>query len=61
MDLTGKGWEGVEWIRLAQGRDQWRAVVKTVRNLRVPEKAGNFLTSWVTISFWRWSLLHGAG
>jgi hypothetical protein len=27
-------------------------------NLRVPYKAGNFLTSWVTVSFWRRTLLH---
>jgi hypothetical protein len=29
-------------------------LVNTVMNLRVPQKAGNFLTSWVTVSFsWR--------
>jgi hypothetical protein len=30
-------WGGgcVQWIHLAQGRDQWRAVVNTVKNLRV--------------------------
>jgi hypothetical protein len=27
MDLREIGWEGVEWIHLAQDRDQWRAVV----------------------------------
>jgi hypothetical protein len=31
------GWGGVDWIHLAQDRDQWRALVKTVMNLRVPE------------------------
>jgi len=30
------GWEGVDWIQLVQDRDQGRAVVNTVRNLRVP-------------------------
>jgi hypothetical protein len=25
-----------KWMHLAQGRDHWRAVVKTVMNLRVP-------------------------
>jgi hypothetical protein len=38
-------------MHLAQDKDQWQAVVKTVMNLRVPYKAGNFLTSWVTIRF----------
>jgi hypothetical protein len=29
-------WEGVDWMNLAQERDQWRALVNTVMNLRVP-------------------------
>jgi hypothetical protein len=36
MDLTEIGWDGVDWIELAQDRDQWRALVNTVMNLRVP-------------------------
>jgi hypothetical protein len=36
MDLKAIGWEGVEWIHLAQDRDKWRALVSTVMNLRVP-------------------------
>jgi hypothetical protein len=36
MDLTEKGWVGVEWIDLAQERDQRRALVYTVMNLRLP-------------------------
>jgi hypothetical protein len=35
MDLRVIGLEGVDWIRLAQDRDQWRAVVSAVMNLRV--------------------------
>jgi hypothetical protein len=30
------GWCGVDWINLAQDRDQWRAFVSTVMNLCVP-------------------------
>jgi hypothetical protein len=36
MDLTEIGWDGVDWIDLVQDRDQWRALVNTLINLRVP-------------------------
>jgi hypothetical protein len=36
MDLREIGWNGMDWIDLAQDRDQWRAPVNTVMNLRVP-------------------------
>jgi hypothetical protein len=35
----------------SKSRGQWRTVVNTVLNFRVPEKAGNFLTSRVTVGF----------
>jgi hypothetical protein len=35
MDLREIGWGSVDWIRLAQDRDRWRAVVSAVMNLRV--------------------------
>jgi hypothetical protein len=36
MDLWEIGFGDAEWIRLAQHRDRWRALVNTVMNLRVP-------------------------
>jgi hypothetical protein len=36
MALREKGWDGMDWINLAQDRDQWRALVNAVMNLRVP-------------------------
>jgi hypothetical protein len=29
-------WDGMDWIDLAEDRDQWRVVVNTVMNFRVP-------------------------
>jgi hypothetical protein len=36
MNLGEIGWDGTDWIKLAQDRDQWRALVNTVMNLWVP-------------------------
>jgi hypothetical protein len=36
MDLGEIGWDGRDWIELAQDRDQWRALVNTVMNFRIP-------------------------
>jgi hypothetical protein len=43
MDLREIGFGDVYWIRWAQDRDMWRALVNTVMNLRVPLKCGEFL------------------
>jgi hypothetical protein len=37
MDLRAIGWGGMDWIHLAEDRDQWRALVSTVMNFRVPK------------------------
>jgi hypothetical protein len=36
MDLTKMGWVGMDWIDLVQDMNQWRALVNTVMNLRIP-------------------------
>jgi hypothetical protein len=36
MELRVIEWGGMDYIDLAQDRDQWRALVNTVMNLRVP-------------------------
>jgi hypothetical protein len=35
LDLRGIEWGGMNWTDLAQDRDQWRALVNMVMNLRV--------------------------
>ena len=45
MDLQEVEGACGDWMELAQDRDRWRTLVSTVMNLRVPENAGNFLTS----------------
>jgi hypothetical protein len=44
MDLREIGWGDINWIHLVQTRDQWRALVDMVMNLRVPSNAGKFLS-----------------
>ena len=36
IDLREAGCDSGEWIDLAEDRDQWRAYVRAVMNLRVP-------------------------
>jgi hypothetical protein len=36
VDLCERGWEGVDWLLLAQDRDQWRTLVDTVMDHQVP-------------------------
>jgi hypothetical protein len=40
MDLRDVGWGGMDWINLARGRDQWRALVNTR-----PKNVRKFLNS----------------
>jgi hypothetical protein len=36
MGLREIGWDGRDWIHLAEDRDCWRALVNTVMNPRIP-------------------------
>jgi hypothetical protein len=36
MDLQKVVFGGMEWIKLAQDMDRWRAIVKAIKNLQVP-------------------------
>jgi hypothetical protein len=44
IDIIETGWDGMDWIDLAQDRDRWRALVNTVMNLWVSLNAGKFLS-----------------
>jgi hypothetical protein len=53
------GWEGVDWIHLAQDRDRWRAVVNTVMNIWVHKKRGISWLSERTVGLSRTTLPQG--
>jgi hypothetical protein len=36
IDLREIGWAGMDRIDLAQDRDNWRAIINVVMNLRIP-------------------------
>jgi hypothetical protein len=58
IDLREIGWDDMDWIDLAQDRDQWRALVNIVMNLRVPYNSGKFSSSCTIGSFSRRAQLH---
>jgi hypothetical protein len=51
-------WGGMDWIDLAEERDQRRALVNMVINLRVSLNAGKFLNSCTTGGFSRRAQFH---
>jgi hypothetical protein len=59
MNLREIAWGGMDWIDLAQDRDQWKALAKETMNFRVPSNIGKFLSSCTTGSLSRRAQLHG--
>jgi hypothetical protein len=47
-DLGEVGWGDVDWIDLAQDRDNWRALVNAVMNLRVSQNSGKLSNDFTT-------------
>jgi hypothetical protein len=43
-----RGWSGIDWIEVAQNRDQWSFLVHMVMNLRISYNFGKFLSSCTT-------------
>jgi hypothetical protein len=59
MDLRDIGWGGLDQIDLAQDRDQWRALMNMVMNLRALYNFWKFLSSCITGGFSRRTVLLG--
>jgi hypothetical protein len=49
IDLREIGLGGVDWIRLAQDRDRWPAVVSAVMNLRVLAPRSELVSYFVSV------------
>jgi hypothetical protein len=58
LGLREIGCGDMDWIYLAQDGDEWRTLVNTVMNLRIPWNAGKFLSSCTIGSFSRRAQLH---
>jgi hypothetical protein len=58
MDVGERGGGRMDWIDLAENRDQWRTLVNTVMNLWVVKIAAKFFSGHVIGSFSRRAQLH---
>jgi hypothetical protein len=53
IDFREISWGGMDWINLAESRDQWRALVNMVMKPQVPVNFGKYFSSCVTGGFSR--------
>jgi hypothetical protein len=58
-DFVEVGWGDVDWIGMAQDRDRWRALVKSVLNLRAPLNAGKLSSVLTSMDLSSSAQLHG--
>jgi hypothetical protein len=58
MDLRGIGWVDMDWMDLAQNREQWSSLVNNVANLQFSQIFRKFLCSCITGGFSRRAQLH---
>ena len=58
-DLQEVGGSCGDWMELAQDRDRWRSLVRTVMNIRVPKMRRISSLAVEPVSFSRRTLLHG--
>jgi hypothetical protein len=58
IDLRERGWDGMDWIDVAQDRDQWKALVNMALSFQVPSSVGKFLNNCTTGGFRIRALLH---
>jgi hypothetical protein len=59
MGLGETGWDGRDWIGLFWDRNKWRALVRAVMNVFVPQNAVKFLSSCTAGGLSRRAQLHG--
>jgi hypothetical protein len=59
--MDNVGWDGVDWIGLAQDRGQWRTLVNAVMNLRISRDAGKSPSNCTAGGLSRRAQLHGVG
>jgi hypothetical protein len=59
MYLRETGWGSMDWIDLAEDKDQWRDLASTVMNFRIPQNFGKFLSNYTASGFERRAQLRG--